>query len=84
MWLAHLCIAQRNVPHNKEQKEMQRPIFRVLVGLLSIIFVAVGVSLAVMYDELWRKFCSSTIAVAGIFYGFYAIRGKKDLVNRRD
>jgi len=55
---------------------MSRPIFRLLAGLLSIIFVAVGVSLTLIYDELWRKFCSSTIAITGLFYGFYAIRGK--------
>ena len=55
---------------------MQRPIFRILAGLLSIIFIVVGISLAVIYDELWGKFCSSTVAVAGVFYGFYAVRGK--------
>jgi hypothetical protein len=56
---------------------MSRPIFRLLAGVLGVIFIAVGVLLAFIYDDLWRKICSITFILAGIFYGFYALRGKK-------
>lgn len=58
------------------QIDMPRPIFRLLAGLVSIGFVIVGVSLAIIYDDLWSKFCFGTLAISGLFYGFYAVRGK--------
>jgi hypothetical protein len=62
---------------------MSRLVLRIAAGFLCIVQIAAGVSLAFMYEGLWHKICSISIAIMGLYYGLYAVRGTTQLRRAR-
>lgn len=56
---------------------MFRIFFRIAAGILCLVQVAAGVSLFLMYQGVWNKFCFLALAVMGILFGVYAVRGPR-------
>jgi uncharacterized membrane protein len=62
---------------------MSRWVFRIAAGVLCIVETIAGVSMTLMYEGWWDKFCSVSLVAMGLYFGLYAIRGNTRLRTKK-